>query len=292
MSSRSRSLVWARCATQSPTDRLGRARRLRSPALAGTIDGTGHTAVTSRIREGRAAVVQTQSSGASQTATKPAVIDCDIHDVVPSARRRSSRTCPSTGASTSPSRRSRGRSTRRIRRTRRPRRGRTRRRRRGPPGSEPRPAAGSRCSTPWNVEIGILNCAYAVDSVHNPDAAAALAQRRQRLADRRVARAGAAPARLDRRAEPACRRWRRAEIDRVGGHPGFVQVFLPVRSERAVRQPPLPPDLRGGRAPRSGRRPPVRRRARQPADRRRLAVVLRRGVRRHGPGLPVPADRA
>ena len=54
----------------------------------------------------------------------------------------------------------------------------------------------------------------------------------------------------------------------------------------AVRQPPLPADLRGGRAARSGRQPAVRRRARQPADRLRLAVVLHRGVRRHGPGLP------
>src|SRR6266850_338233 len=28
---------------------------------------------------------------------------------------------------------------------------------------------------PWNTEIGILNCAYAVDSLHNPDTAAAMA---------------------------------------------------------------------------------------------------------------------
>src|ERR1700674_552469 len=28
---------------------------------------------------------------------------------------------------------------------------------------------------PWNVEIVILNCAYAVDSLHNPDTAAAMA---------------------------------------------------------------------------------------------------------------------
>ena len=81
------------------------------------------------------------------------------------------------------------------------------------------------------------------------------------------------------------------EIDRVGGHPGFVQVFLPVRSampygnrryhpiyEAAVRH-----DLSS--ASTSAAR-------RQPADARRLAVLLPGGVRRHGPGLPVPAHSA
>src|SRR5436309_9384086 len=28
---------------------------------------------------------------------------------------------------------------------------------------------------PWSVETGILNCSYAVDSLHNPDTAAAMA---------------------------------------------------------------------------------------------------------------------
>ena len=28
---------------------------------------------------------------------------------------------------------------------------------------------------PWSVEVGILNCTYAVDSLHNPDTAAAMA---------------------------------------------------------------------------------------------------------------------
>ena len=68
----------------------------------------------------------------------------------------------------------------------------------------------SRCSTRSASSIAILNCPYAIDSLHNPDAAVALAQRRQRLADRRVARQGAAPARLDRRAESRSRAWPRA----------------------------------------------------------------------------------
>ena len=66
----------------------------------------------------------------------------------------------------------------------------------------------------------------------------------QRLAGRRVARAGAAPARLDRRAhrQPAMAA---REIDRVGGHPGFVQVLPAGALGDAVRQPRLyPPSSR------------------------------------------------
>ena len=33
------------------------------------------------------------------------------------------------------------------------------------------------CSIRGTVEVGILNCAYAVDSLHNPDTAAAMAAR-------------------------------------------------------------------------------------------------------------------
>ena len=83
---------------------------------------------------------------------------------------------------------------------------------------------------PWSVEVGILNCAYAVDSLHNPDTAAAMAAA---VNDWLVAQW------LDR--EPRLRAslvvptrvpaMGAAEIDRLGDHPGFVQVLLPVRSE-------------------------------------------------------------
>jgi predicted TIM-barrel fold metal-dependent hydrolase len=83
---------------------------------------------------------------------------------------------------------------------------------------------------PWSVEIGIVNCAYAVDSLHHPDTAAAMAAavndwlvaewldkeprlRASMVVPTRVPQMGA------------------QEIDRVGNHPGFVQVLLPVRSE-------------------------------------------------------------
>jgi uncharacterized protein len=83
---------------------------------------------------------------------------------------------------------------------------------------------------PWHAEVGILNCAYSVDSLHNPDTAAAMAaavndwlvaewlEREPRLRASLVV-----PTRVP---EMGAR-----EIDRVGDHPGFVQVLLPVRSE-------------------------------------------------------------
>jgi predicted TIM-barrel fold metal-dependent hydrolase len=83
---------------------------------------------------------------------------------------------------------------------------------------------------PWKVETAILNCYYAVDSLRHPDWAIALAssvndwiienwlEKEPRLRASLVipARDPVAAAR---------------EIDRVGIHPGFVQVLLPVRTD-------------------------------------------------------------
>jgi predicted TIM-barrel fold metal-dependent hydrolase len=84
---------------------------------------------------------------------------------------------------------------------------------------------------PWNVEIGILNCAYAVDGLHNPFAAEAFS---------RAANDWQIEHWLDK--EPRLRAsivvpvqhpdLAAAEIRRVGGPPGFVQVGLPARAER------------------------------------------------------------
>jgi uncharacterized protein len=88
---------------------------------------------------------------------------------------------------------------------------------------------------PWGVEVAILNCAYAVDSLHNPDTAAAMAaavndwliaewlDKEPRLRASLVV-----PTRVPEMAAQ--------EIDRVGDHPGFVQVLLPVRSEAPYGQ--------------------------------------------------------
>ncbi|MCC7369561.1 MAG: amidohydrolase [Chloroflexi bacterium] len=83
---------------------------------------------------------------------------------------------------------------------------------------------------PWNVELGILNCTYAVESLHNPDTAAAMASAvndwmiAEWLAEEPRLRASmVAPSRVPEMAAQ--------EIDRIGSHPGIVQVFLPVVSE-------------------------------------------------------------
>jgi predicted TIM-barrel fold metal-dependent hydrolase len=83
---------------------------------------------------------------------------------------------------------------------------------------------------PWNVEIGILNCAYAVDSLHNPDTALAMSSAVNDWLiaewldkEPRLRASVVVPTRIPEMAAQ--------EIDRVGSHPGFVQVLLPVRSE-------------------------------------------------------------
>jgi len=83
---------------------------------------------------------------------------------------------------------------------------------------------------PWNTEIGILNCAYGVDGLHNPDTAAAMAAAvNDWLAtewlgkEPRLRASLVVPTRVPEMAAQ--------EIERMGDHPGFVQVTLPVRSE-------------------------------------------------------------
>ena len=83
---------------------------------------------------------------------------------------------------------------------------------------------------PWSVEFGILNCAYAVDSLHNPDTAAAMAAAVNNwlLAEwldkePRLRASMVVPTRVPEMGA--------VEIDRLGSHAGFVQVLLPVRSE-------------------------------------------------------------
>lgn len=83
----------------------------------------------------------------------------------------------------------------------------------------------------WDAEYGILNCTYAVESIHNPDSAAAMARA---VNDWQVAEWLEKEPRL--RASIVVPSQQPAlaveEIDRLGDHPGFVQVILPVRSER------------------------------------------------------------
>lgn len=80
------------------------------------------------------------------------------------------------------------------------------------------------------AEIGILNCAYRVQSVRNEELAVALATAVNRWQveewleqDARLRASIVVPSQ-----NPALAA---AEIERWGDHPGFVQVILPVRSE-------------------------------------------------------------
>ena len=87
----------------------------------------------------------------------------------------------------------------------------------------------ARVLDPWRVEAAILHCAYGIEAVKNPDAAIALA---------RSVNAWLASEWLE--PEPRLRgsivvpglvpQDAADEVDRLGGHPGFVQVSVPVRS--------------------------------------------------------------
>jgi predicted TIM-barrel fold metal-dependent hydrolase len=83
---------------------------------------------------------------------------------------------------------------------------------------------------PWRIDHAIVNCVYAIDSGH-PDLSVALAKAANDWlmaewleSDSRLKASMVMPTR-----HPAAMV---AEIERLGDHPGFVQVLLPVRSGR------------------------------------------------------------
>jgi predicted TIM-barrel fold metal-dependent hydrolase len=80
------------------------------------------------------------------------------------------------------------------------------------------------------VELALLNCAYAIDSIHHPDAAVAMASAVNDWLiaewlnqEPRLRASMVVPSQLPELAAQ--------EIERVGAHPGFVQVYLPVRAQ-------------------------------------------------------------
>ena len=98
----------------------------------------------------------------------------------------------------------------------------------GPPGSSLE-SLRKQALDAWDAEYGILNCSYAIESIHNPDTAAAMAsavndwQIHEWLDKEPRLRASIVVP--SQQPEMAAQ-----EIDRVGGHPGFVQVYLPVHT--------------------------------------------------------------
>ena len=87
-----------------------------------------------------------------------------------------------------------------------------------------------RALEPHQTDIAILNCTYEVESLHNPDMAAACAravnqwQAEQWLAeDSRLRAAIVVPSKVPALAVQEIKHW--------ADHPGFVQIILPVRSQ-------------------------------------------------------------
>jgi hypothetical protein len=98
----------------------------------------------------------------------------------------------------------------------------------GPPGSS-LPLLRDQVLDRDGVELGILTCTYAIDALRNPDAAIAFAsavndwQIAEWLEKEPRLRASiVVPSQLPQEAA--------REIERVGDHPGFVQVIIPARS--------------------------------------------------------------
>ncbi|MGE3271273.1 MAG: amidohydrolase family protein [Chloroflexota bacterium] len=86
---------------------------------------------------------------------------------------------------------------------------------------------------PSGVEMAIVNCLYAIDTLNNPDAAIAMAsavndwQINEWLnKDSRLRGSIVIPSQLPAAAA--------REIERVGSHPGFVQVLVPVRTSQTL----------------------------------------------------------
>lgn len=101
----------------------------------------------------------------------------------------------------------------------------------GPPGSDLALLRTQALDTvPWQVEVGILNCAYRTASVHNQDLAAALATAvNQWQVDQWLEKEPRLRASIVVASQNPPRA--AAEIEQWGEHPGFVQVVLPVRSD-------------------------------------------------------------
>ena len=136
----------------------------------------------------------------------------------------------------------------------------------------------------WEAEYGILTCGYRVQSVHNEDLAAALASA---VNDWQIEHWLDPEPRLrgslivpSQNPELAAR-----EIDRLGGHSGFVQVMLPARSQAPYGNRRYHPIYASGGASPTRHRDPLRGCPRTAANLRRVALNLFRGICRHVAGV-------
>ena len=137
-----------------------------------------------------------------------------------------------------------------------------------------------RRSIAFGTRFAICNALHGAIALFNEDMAAALCARGERLGGARscsTASRGCAP-----------RSWCRctirelavAEIERLAPDRRFVQVLLLVMGDMLLGRRHLLADLRGGREARPADRHPCRQHLPPRADRRRLAVLPGRGLRR------------
>ena len=164
----------------------------------------------------------------TQTSTALSVIDCDIHPTIPSVEvlfpyldehwREYIRVSAFKGPATTSYPRNMPTSTQPALRS----------------PSGPRPGADPgllqrQTLDAWNAAYGILNCDYAVQTIHNPDCGAAMARAvNDWLATEWLSQDPRLRASLvvsTQHPDLAVR-----EIERLGEHRGFVQVYLPVLS--------------------------------------------------------------
>jgi predicted TIM-barrel fold metal-dependent hydrolase len=100
----------------------------------------------------------------------------------------------------------------------------------GPPPATDVEMLARQALDPWNVGYAIVNCYYALDSFRHPDLAVVLARAVNDWLiaewlerDSRLRASLVVPAFITTDTV--------AEIERVGDHPGFVQVLMPVRAQ-------------------------------------------------------------
>ena len=174
-------------------------------------------------------MIEPQAAGADRIATRPALIDCDAHCEVPKVdalfpylpaywvEHIQQTLFRGIAVSYYPSKASQGVGPE------------GRQQVQAPPGSSLKQVQ-DELLDPSGAERAILNCLYAVDSLNNPDAAVAMSSavndwliNEWLEKDARLRASIVVPVQLPALAA--------REIERVGDHPGFVQVLLPVRTQ-------------------------------------------------------------
>ncbi len=176
-------------------------------------------------------MIEPQPAGTGSVATRPAVIDCDVHCEVPNVEALfpylpaywvehiQQTLFKGPNASYYPSPTAGGGAEGRLKAE--------------TPRASNVKVVQDEVLNPTGAEHAVLNCLYAIDSVLNPDAAVAMASAVNDWLiaewlekDSRLRASLVVPVQLPALAA--------REVERVGDHPGFVQVLLPVRTQQPL----------------------------------------------------------